>query len=131
VDEQRPTEGEAGAAELAARAAVAVAAVRWPGAAAHDAVGQGVDQLVLVAEVPVDGGRVDTEPLAQGSSGERREAPLVDQGERLVQDAPVAEAARASRVVDDDAAYLADRIAHQQAAGPAEVGVVGQQPSQA
>jgi putative flavoprotein involved in K+ transport len=33
--------------------------------------------------------------------------------------------------VDDDAAYLADRIAHQQAAGPAEVGIAGQQPSQA
>jgi hypothetical protein len=46
------------------RAAVTVAGGRLLGTAAHDAVGQGVDQLVLVAEVPVDGGRVDTEPLA-------------------------------------------------------------------
>jgi hypothetical protein len=63
VDEQGPVECEKDAAELAAWLGVAVAGDR-PGACAHNSICQGVDQLILAAEMPVDRGGIDAKPVA-------------------------------------------------------------------
>ena len=63
VDEEGWPSATKDAAELAARVGVAVAGDRRLRASAHNAVCQGIDQLILAAEMPVDRGGIDAKPV--------------------------------------------------------------------